>query len=217
MKGHLEESDIALLAAGEAGAGGVTGGARHLAECPACAARLENYKRDRRSLAEMRESAITASDFDRLRQSVLDHIRQTGSRPSSFAFYRWAALAAAVLVASAVGIWWNQRTPTPQQSQLSVPAAPAADDRATAKLQPDAGSSEAPVTRRVEEDRLSQASRAPKPKPASDRFTHEIQAASVPSLPVPSPPVQDDVVMKLETSDPNITIIWLASPKGAGR
>ena len=73
----------------------------------------------------------------------------------------------------------------------------------------------------TEAPRPSQAvSRQRPPAPRPHQIAQQrrpIERAPVAATVVSQAPVQDEIAMKLETEDPNVIIIWLASPKGERR
>lgn len=223
MKRHIEEGKIALLAGGDLDPGKASDLAGHLAECPACSALLQRYREGKEAISALRDAGIEASDFDVVRQSVLARIQgKQVSRLESFALrpfgaLQWATLAAAVLIAVAVATWQWRSTPVPQVSEPAGPASTAQVGRTPVSGETHARPVVEPVT---EQSSAQKAERRPQAPSRSVPIDRSLQGARVrDSLvpPEPQPPVLDDVFVKLETSDPNVIIIWLASQKGAAR
>jgi len=214
MKRHIEGEKIALLAGGDLDAQKVPGLTEHLAECPACLARLQRYRESREAMSALRDSGIEASDFDAVRQSVLARIQgKQAVRLEPFAWRRfgalqWGALAAVILIAAVIGTWRWRSAPEPQ---VSAPG-------------PRAGTAEAakkPAVQQVAKETMaSKVGKRPQAPSRSATIDPSLQGARARNslvVPEPQPPALDDVVIKLETSDPNVIIIWLASQKGAAR
>jgi hypothetical protein len=145
------------------------------------------------------------------------------SRPHSRFFTRplltplqYGALAALLLAAVTIGTYTWKRAHAPQLAERvasikispkpSIP--PSADARLDLPAKPVAAQTAAQNPyRQARRGRQATAIAALAPAGAAvDAQTQSHQA----TLP-------DDVAIKLETSDPNVIIIWLASPKGAGR
>jgi hypothetical protein len=223
MKGHLEEEKIALLAGGDLAASEIPDAATHVARCGACSAVLESYRRGRQEMAAFRDSGISAGDFAGVRQSVLANLQEDGRPP--FRFITWlhltplqcGALAALLLAAAAVGIYTWTQAPAPQIAGRATPVRiapktsvpPTADAHASLAAKPVAVQRAAQNPERLARRRRQAAAIA--------RALPAVAAAADPQTRLHQATMLDDVAIKLETSDPNVIIIWLASPKGAGR
>ena len=212
MSGHIGEEKLALLAGGDLGGWRASGLARHLRECPDCAARLKSYREERRALAALRDTGIDAGDFDHVRQAVLTRLREEGAPHFRFHRFQWVALAAAILITVTVGTWWWTNVPAPQQAQLARPVSPHVEPPPAVSI-----TQAAPIAKAAPGQAITTVRhvRATRQKPARTPAVPPIDIAG--NVPAPPQPPLDDVVIKLETSDPNVIIIWLASPKGAGR
>lgn len=223
MKRHIEEEKIALLAGGDLDPGKASGLAGHLAECPACSARLQRYRESKEAMSVFRDAGIEASDFDAVRQSVLARIQgKQVSRLESFAWRRfgalqWGALAAAILIAVAVGTWRWRSAPAPQVSELVAPARTAEVGGTPASGETHAKPAVEQVTKDIMASKVEKRPQAPSRRVTIDPSLGAARVKDSLVTPEPQPPAVDDVVMKLETSDPNVIIIWLASQKGVGR
>jgi hypothetical protein len=223
MKGHLEEEKIALLAGGDLAASEIPAAAAHVAHCGSCSAVLEGYRQRRQAMAAFRDSGISAGDFAYIRQSVLERL-PTERRPHFRFFTRphltplqYGALAALLLAAAAIGTYAWKKAHAPQIAERVAPikispktAIPPSTD---ARMEPFAKPVALPraaqnPNRQARRGRQTAAiTTAPPAAEAAVGLRTQPHQATVP----------DDVAMKLETSDPNVIIIWLASPKGAGR
>jgi len=221
MKGHINGETIALLAGGDLKAGEMRSAAAHLAECPSCSAEFDRYRRNCQAMADIRDVGISANDLEDIRRSVLECLSK--ERSARFPFFKWyrtmplqrAALAAMLLAVVAIGIYIREKSNTPQpidtgaktenspgkpipppmDTPVDIPAkaipAQTADNRG-----------EAPRHRRATLLSSAPPSRAAVVNPQTEPRPEELQ---------------DDVAIKLETSDPNVIIIWLKSPKGGDR
>jgi hypothetical protein len=219
MKGHIEERKLALLAGGDLDPKKSSGVTRHLADCSACSARLKRYQEGREAMSVLRDSGIEARDFAAVRQSVLARIqgKQVSRREPSawrrFGWLQWAARAAAVLFAAAIGTWlWR-----------SAPAPPAPGPAASASMA-QVGQTQAPgktpakpaakQSLALNVERRTQASSRSVTSGRSLPGARVGDSLEAPEAALPAP---DDVIIRMETSDPNVIIVWLASQKGAAR
>ncbi len=217
MSGHINEEEIALLAGNDLGAEAAHEFSRHIASCPDCATRLAAYCAGRQSMAALRETGIGAGEFDVVRQSVLQRIDRERVSHHQFGMLQWGALAAALLIAVGAGTWWWKSAPSPGVVETSRPAAPAQEERVPVPLENRMVPTTQPPANQASAMKPAKRPRVEMPKPAIQPFAPAINIAEQGSSPAHQPVALDDVVMKLETSDPNVIIIWLASPKGAGR
>ncbi len=217
MKGHVQEEKIALLAGGDLKDQETHELERHLSQCPACSARLRSYQNDRQALSALRETGIDERDFDSVRQSVIRRLPAERIPPFRFFRLQWGALAATVLTAAVIGMWYWISMPEVQRSGLPGPVI--RPQALPAQPLPARGATRLAETH-VSRPAIANASRPPRTlqqKSLADASQPAPDVVSEFSAAVSNPPAQDVVVMKLETSDPNVVIIWLASPKGAER
>jgi hypothetical protein len=223
MKGHIEEEKIALLAGGDLAASELTAAAAHVAQCVSCSAVLESYRQRRQAMAAFRDSGISAGDFADIRRSVLE--RLPGESRPHFRFFtrplltplRYGALAALLLAAVTIGTYTWKRAHAPQLAERaasikispreSVPPSPGSRMDLPAK----------PVAAQTAAQNPYRQARRGRQATAITTALPPAEAAVDPQTQSHQATMLDDVVMKLETSDPNVIIIWLASPKGAGR
>jgi anti-sigma factor RsiW len=223
MKRHIEEGKIALLAGGDLDPGKASGLAGHLAECSACSALLERYREGKEAISAIREFGIEAGDCDAVRQSVLARIQgKQVSRLESFTLRRfgalqWGALAAGALVAISLAMWRWRSTPAAQVSEPAGPAGTAQVGRTPVAGEIHPRPVVAPVTQQSSAQKVNGRPQAPSRGVPIDRSLQGARVRDSLVTPEPQPPVPDDVLVKLETSDPNVIIIWLASQKGAAR
>ncbi len=217
MNGHIQEEKLAMLAGGDLRDKEAFDLERHLHECPACSARLKSYREDRRSLSALRETGVDERDYDSVRRSVMQRLQTERSFRFRFAQLRWGALAATILIAAVIGIGYWSRIPAPQRVGLPEPVTrPQLEPSQAKPRRPSVSLGEMAATLPTV-PRPTKIPRAPQPSVTTGSSP---PAMNVPALAVASsqmPQVQDEVIMKLETSDPNVVIIWLASPKGAER
>jgi anti-sigma factor RsiW len=223
MKGHIEERKLALLAGGDLDPGKSSGLARHLAECPACSARLQRYREGREAMSALRDSGIETSDLDAVRQSVLARIQgKQVARWEPFAWrrfglLRWDALAATVLIAVAVGTWLWRSTPARRIPGPAASASIAQVGQTQVPGETHAKPAVEPVTNQSSALKVETRPEAPGRSLTIDRSLQRARVRESLVAPEPAPRAPDDVVIRLETSDPNVIIIWLASQKGAAR
>ena len=222
MNEHIEEGKIALLAGGDLEAGRTAAVASHLSRCASCSAVLESYRQSRQAIAALRDFGVHAGEFADFRQSVLERLPV---RRPHLRFFTWPHLTplqggvlATLLLAAATAGTYAWKMAHHQQSaepHAQVKIFPKAAIRPSTGARADLDARSAPAQRMAQNpDRQLRrrqqrvAINAPLPS-ARAHFDPQTQANQ--------PAVPDDVAMKLETSDPNVIIIWLASPKGAGR
>jgi len=210
MNRHIREEQLALFAGGDLKEKEALRLGHHLSGCPACRERVESYRGDREELSALRETGIDESDLEFVRRSVLSRLpaeRQAGFR---FTPLSWGTLAAAILVSAAIGIRYWSRVPAEQYPGLPEPARRTqAEPARTAPARQDASPA------RTAAAKSSKVPRIPRQLASATLSLPAVAAAGRPAAPAQS--MQDEVIIKLETSDPNVVIIWLASPKGAER
>ena len=222
MNGHIEEGIIALLAGDDLKASRMAAAASHVTRCASCSAMLESYRQRRQALAAFRDFGIHAGEFADIRQSVLERLP---ARKPHLRFFTWprltlvqgGVLATLLLAAATVGTYaWktaHQQESAERPVQVRIPAKAAT--RPSTGRSADLAAKPAPAQKiarnpdRQPSRRLQQAAINVLLPSALAAFDSQTQAHQ--------PTEPDDVAMKLETSDPNVIIIWLASPKGAGR
>lgn len=216
MKGHIEEETIALLAGDDLSKRRAHDLARHLAGCPACSAKVERYRAGRHEMAALRGASIGAGDFEDVRRSVLTRLRdQNAPRFKVGTFMRWGAAAAVILTAATIGVMWRREIPAANSTRGSMPATETPSGRI-----PFPDKVEAPCDIRSSaavEVHLGTAQKAPKHSTAPNREARSAEPFTLPpadSAQVEARPALDRVAIKLETPDPNVVIIWLASSEG---
>ena len=215
MKGHIEEETLALLAGDDLSAGKAHDLARHLAECPACSAEVARYRAGRHEMRALRGAGIGADDFEDVSRVVLTRLRDQkapGFHPGIFV--RWGAAAAVILTAVTIGVMWRHDIPaTNKTSATTVTETPSGRLTVPDKIETAHGLGASGVA----EVHPESTGKAPKHSIASNR----IARSAVPFAPPPVEnlkaemrPALDRVAIKLETPDPNVIIIWLASSEG---
>lgn len=223
MRKHIEEETIALLAGGDLAPEKMRAATIHMAHCSACSALLENYRSSRGAWVIIRDAGINEGDFAHIRRSVMECLpAKTGHPIRNFRWpqlspVQYGILAAVLLAALMIGIQMSSERPEPQLSnnvareevspRASIPPSPGM----SMDSDPIAVTAEASAQNTVAQAReRSQVKTVATVLPAAAAFVEPQTPPSQATLP-------DDVAIKLETSDPNVIIIWLASPKGAGR
>jgi hypothetical protein len=215
MKCEAIESKIALHASGDLEAGDSAAINSHISHCPACASRLLQFREDLRALRSLREDPVGQSDCDAARRSVMARVGLRGGRAGRFHnLYRPASVAAAAAASIALLVWWLSYPRTAHAPHETAPAAAEAVKHAgpavTASIReavPAAAHGSNP-NRNILRTGGRKAHVTPGP---------EIPSLSAASKPNPFTTVQlppDDIAIRLETADPNVVIIWLASSKG---
>jgi hypothetical protein len=207
MTGHIDERSIALLAGDDLEPRRKAEIIKHLLECITCRRMLDAYQEERECLAQLKEQSVTAYDCASLSRSILFiESRRTQSTGASL---RWAVSGAALLIMAITSLMvWNRistQNPTEQTPHL-------AQYSPTAK-QPEIGPAKS--------ENLAERIYRPKQKPKKswDASEQKNPGAPVERIPVAvESQVQadtsdegDDIVIRLETENPNVSIFWLAS------
>jgi hypothetical protein len=188
---------------------------RHLSECPACRAFVEEVRESQLVLKALRQETLRRTEPVSVRNSVLARVNHVAAwSPWNMRFERWllrgyrrgfamAAVAAAVLGA---GVIWKLADVT---VTLQQPAPVAAVESAPAPLQATpAPSVPAPPARAARPARRQTVT----PGRVSMPEEPAVQAQSSP----PDRAQSGQVVVKLLTDDPNIVIYWLLDGKEGG-
>jgi anti-sigma factor RsiW len=216
MKGHIEEEKIALLAGGDLKAEEADDLAGHIAACPACSARLKSYQEGRRAFASLWDTGISESDFDQVRWSVLHRLQEERMPRFWLATpMRWGALAAAIVMVVAMGTWWRFRMPAVRVSSTQGLGSGLASGHIPEFSKANVPENEKRPAQAIKRPRIAANAVTP-----SSTTVHVLQSGDQPAFaqidpspaaPVESKPVLDRIAIKLETPDPNVIIIWLAS------
>ncbi|MGA2264157.1 MAG: hypothetical protein ABSH28_22325 [Acidobacteriota bacterium] len=218
MKEHIEEEKIALLAGGDLKAKEADDLAGHIVSCPACSARLKSYQEGCRAFASLRDTGIGESDFAQVRRSVLYRLQQEkASRSWLGTPLRWGALAAVIVMVVAMGTWWQMRMPAVHVSSTHGSDSGLASGHIPKSSQANVAQNGKPSAQAMKHPGI--ATNAVTPLSIT---VHVPQSANQPAFaqigpnltaPEESKPVLDRIAIKLETPDPNVIIIWLASPE----
>lgn len=219
MRGHIEEEKIALMARGDLNARETRELAPHLTGCPACSGRLKSYVQDCQAMTELRDLEFEEDDFARVRRSVLHRLREQEVPRVRMHMPFWrSALAVVILAAVTTSVWWWRNTSTPQVLQVPVPERPAQVIQMPVQIKPRSAGPMKPAVNQAGTLPHMRRSNARRMQPSNELARETVPLAE--GAKPPGPPasvILDDVFMKLETPDPNVIIIWLASPKGVGR
>jgi len=222
VKEHVEEGKIALLAGEDLEAGQMSAVAFHVSRCASCSAILESYRQRRQAMAACRDLGIRAGEFVEIRQSVLARLPARKPRLGSFPWFHIAPLQAGVLAtlllaAATIGTYAWKRAHELQPAGTAVQVNPIPEAAARPSVGAPAEFAAKPIpARKIARNPDRQTSRR-EPPAVIHAAPAPVLAAVDPQTQAHQPAVPDDVAMKLETSDPSVIIIWLASPKGAGR
>jgi anti-sigma factor RsiW len=218
MKCEDMEPKIALFASGDLELSDAAAVESHLSRCPACASHLQQYHDDLGALHSLRDEPVDQSDRAAVRRAVLARIGSPGGKVRRFhLLFSPVSAAAAAVMSVALLVWWlnHPRTvraphePASAVVEIARPSVPAA----------------AGPTRQAIPSAATSKHSSRKPSRAEGRMAHLKRSADVPVVSAASKPdiftpallPPDDIAIKLETADPNVVIIWLASSKGGGR
>jgi len=216
MMGHVEEEKIALLAGGDLKAKEADDLAGHIAACQACSARLKRYQEGLVAFASLRDAGLGERDFDDVRRSVLYRLKE--KRAPRFwlgAPLQWGALAAAIVMVVVMFAWWRIRMPAVHISNTYDSGSAITSKHIPEIPKAIVGENVKPPAQDIKHPRL-----AANTATLSSTKVHAPQSSGQPAFaqidpslvaPAESKPVLDRIAIKLETPDPNVIIIWLAS------
>lgn len=217
--------------------------ARHLAECDDCRRVTEELRESQAALRTFHRSPLAEDRLDAVRSAVLAELR-TGKptpfwkRPSGAKWLtpRWALAGAAVALVVTTAYWSFDAAkrsrpevliavqPTPQEPDTPEPANPrpsklASELRGERRHAVPAGLPQASPTKELATASLpprdpapTKAERAVASKP--DKAEHEITVISPPQTDTDDTEHNQDTVLQLASSDPDITIYWLIGRNG---
>jgi len=214
--GHVEEEKIALLAGGDLKAKEADDLAGHIAACQACSARLKRYQEGLVAFASLRDAGLGERDFDDVRRSVLYRLKE--KRAPRFwlgTSLRWGALAAGIVMIVVMGAWWRTRMPAVHVSSTHISGSGLSSGHTRELSTAVIAKKVKPPTPAIKHPRIARNAVTPSSTkvhvPQSGGQPAFAQIGSSLAAPVESKPVLDRIAIKLETQDPNVIIIWLAS------
>ncbi len=208
------ESKIALLASGDLPAGETKAVAKHLADCASCRELLDDFRVDRYSLGSLKAEEIDRAERLAVRSAVLARIKRDSRSGEWFAsLVRPASWGAAVLAVLVLLIFWPRPSfvpPTPPgKTSVAESRNPRTPDKVLPAIVPGGGNEPvAPVAERGNQGAKRRGDAIFKPG-AEQNTAMAVRVNHVEM----SEPAADDIAIKLETDDPNVVIIWLASSR----
>jgi hypothetical protein len=208
MNQHINEQSIALLAGDDLDLKRKAEIFRHLDGCMACRRMLDEYREERECLAQMREQSVTASDCALIKYSIsrLIGARRTRSIGSSL---RWAVSVSILLVIAATFLLTWNRTGTLlplEQASHPVPYRPIEKQPAIGLIKSES------ITQGIYPDRQKSKKSRDLPKQRHSLTPVAGILSAVESQDQADKSDRgDDIVILLETEDPNVSIFWLAS------
>jgi anti-sigma factor RsiW len=214
MKCEDIETKIALYASGDLDLGDSAAIGNHISRCPTCAARLGQFKEDLRTLRSLHEDPVDRSDLEAVKRGVMAEIGlKNKSARHLHGLFRPAYVTVAAAASLALLVWWLGTPRTAHapggKARLEAGAVRPAGPAASAKHEAIAATSSAGIPNRKSPRTEGRATHNP-----SKAAVASLPAASKPELLAPAQLQPDDIAIKLETADPNVVIIWLASSKG---
>ena len=234
------EEWLALDVGGDLAAGESAKLQAHLSQCEVCSRFAEELRASQVSLRALHDAVLPEDRLATVRTSVLDKVRRTaapsapaGEGLSSPAWLRpkWllAGLAAAFVLAVS---FWSPNVSGPAKQDSAIVSIPAAKDAPSeVRRQPEepavvAQPTETADTRREEPVRLpgdpevgpevanlAAAERA-ETEQSKSAVSAGIEVVSMPDTESDDPDANPDVVLRLASSNPNITIYWLVGQNG---
>ena len=210
---------------------------RHMSECGNCRRAAEELRASQAALRALHRFPVAEQRLDAARAAVLTELR-TGSASSAWRRFvtpqwlapRWAVAGLALALAVTIG-FWNSRSADPGKQEkvaTSKPARPSAPSELREEpeqpiLSPDEERDE------VKNVSVEQPAAPPPPPPRRDEAEERPIRAAAPepaitepaitvvSLPDPdsgNPEENQDTVLQVASSDPDITIYWLVGRNG---
>ncbi len=232
MNRHVTEEQIALLAGGDLTDKQEAEIARHVSACPSCSSLLQGYRKCHSGLSALGNDPLTVSDYADVRRVVLDRILSQSTGRVPFRWFRFLfaarpyAMAGLLVCALLLGFWKIYRAGLTTHTR--GPNRPQMVDRSgSERVEPVLRGAIDRSGRHVPHLALSTRRR----KPVS--LLSEVMAPAPPSI-LPGPPFdlemidpmriepekwsaptgQAEIVVKLETGDPNVVIIWVIEGRG---
>ena len=211
--------------------------AQHLDACPKCRAVADDLRGDQNALQALHRSPLPEERLDAVRSAVLAEL-QTGNPPpiwsrptgTSWLTPRWALAGAAAALTIAVALWHNAPKPREQEPVVATNPAPPALMPEPQPQQEDVGARHAVPAEPIQfqtpaAPTVVAASRPPQDEPAPARIEQavarepaqpdpEITVISPPPANTDDPEQNQDTVLQLASSNPDITIYWLIGPNG---
>jgi len=213
MKCEDIESKIALYASGDLDRGGSAAISSHISRCPVCASRLRHFQADLHALRSLKKDTVEQSDLDAVRRRVMAAVGVQKTKAWQLHRLLRPAYVAAAAVPIALLVWWLSTPWTTHAPDAPVPVASESGKPAD----PTVTASHAAVPATISAGAPSRKPLREESRPAHMRPITEVASdstAAKPYLFTPGKLPQDDIAIKLETADPNVVIIWLASSKG---
>ncbi len=216
MNGHIPEEKLALLAGGDLEPAETARAQSHLRKCAQCAETVEGYRRLRDSTAAVEADECSPADYRVVRAAVLDRIESRANRPAWLQLEtQWIFVTAAVLLAVGLGFLLMRSTPTVRVAETPAPPGVQAREASVSQAEAPRPSIETSGPRSIASEtstpRHAPARRPHPPKPWYELFASDALPSQTAAV------VRDDIAIKMETADPNVIIIWLASPGGGER
>ncbi len=211
----------------------------HLSQCKACSRFAEELQASQASFRALHGAALEEDRLAAVRTTVLDEVRKTAVPPAlgweALSSPTWlrprlalAGLAAALMAVS----FWSFNRPGPAEEEPAIAAIPPLESPAPdVQANPEQPVPEdrpietavVPHKADVNPPRLQQVERKAAPRvqpslieerPAQPAANSEIEVVSMPDPKADDPDANPDVVLRLASNNPDITIYWLVGQNG---
>ena len=209
--------------------------ARHMSECGNCRCAAEELRASLAALRAFHRSSVTEKRLDAARAVTLAELR-TGSASSAWRRWltpqwlapRWAVAGLAMALAVTIA-FWNTRSANQDQQENIVASKPALPSEASELPEEPEQPIPSPDEERDQERIVSveQPAAPPALPPRHDKAEERPIRAAAPTIPEPvitvvslpdpdsgNPEENQDAVLQVASSDPDITIYWLVGRNG---
>ena len=190
---------------------------RHLSECGNCRRLAEELHASQAALRAFYRSPVAEQRLDAARAAVLTELR-TGSDSSAWRRWvtpqwlapRWAVAGLAMALAVTIA-FWNSRSADPDQQEKVVASQPALPSAPSELREEPEQPILSPEEERDEENNVSVEQPA---APAPAITEPAITVISLPDADSGDPEENQDTVLQVASSDPDIIIYWLVGRNG---
>jgi hypothetical protein len=206
MKRHIDEQYLALLAGDDLDPKRKAEVLEHLADCPRCRQILDAFLDDRKYLATLKEQSTGVFDHAMLRHPALITM-EPGKKTVNRLSLRWAVSMASLLIVVMISFLFLGRNKIFERSAGLVSATMQSFPEKKSIVSP-MESNKARIRIYPKRQLSKKLPHSYKPKNAAVQEVSVLPGSNAATNPLR---VDNDIVIRLETEDPNISIIWLAN------